>query len=108
MESSSDVIIQNLVVPSTMLTSGTPNDSINLNLQNQELSAERTVTSGMISENRTSGIVNATTGITSCQNLTKLTHSTPIYEETVHSIEQPNIKVKCDMNISFVIFYEFI
>ena len=98
MESANDVIIQNLVVPSTILTSANPNDPINLNLQSQELPGvtARASTTGMISETQTqSGVVNTANCITSCQNLTKPTHSnSQVFEESVSSIEQTNAKVK--------------
>ena len=97
MESSSDVIIQNLVVPSTILTSGNPNDPINLNLQSQEVPGvtTRPSTAGMISDTRTqSGVVNTANCITSCQNLTKPPHAnSQVFEESVTSIEPTNAKV---------------
>ena len=94
MESSNDVIIQNLVVPSTILTSSNQNDGINLNLQHQELALTRTVASGVITETRSSGIINNTNCITSCQNPMKTTHVPQVFEESAASIEQTNAKVK--------------
>jgi hypothetical protein len=98
MESSSDVIIQNLVVPSTILTSGNLNDPINLNLQSQEVPgvATRPSTAGMISETRPqSRLVHTSNCITSCQTLTKpMNANCQVFEESVGSIEQTNAKVK--------------
>ena len=94
MESSSDVIIQNLVVPSTLLATGNPNDQINLNLQNQEIAAvTRTATSEMISETRTSSVLSTASCITSCQNPTKPSHGNQVFEDSASSVDQANNKV---------------
>ena len=103
MESTSDVIIQNLVVPSTILTSGNANDPINVNLQNQEVAgiAPRPPTTGMISETRNhNGLVNTASCITTCQNLPKPAHpNTQCFEESVSSIEQTTAKVNTENGI---------
>ena len=96
MESSNDVIIQNLVVPSsTMLTNGgNQADSINLNVQHQELALISTSTSGVITETRGHGSLNNDTCITSSQTPVKTTQVTQVFEESLTSIEQTNPKVK--------------
>ena len=101
LEQSNDVIIQNLVVPSNLLTTQqNPNDPINLHLQNTEgelpsVSASKT-SSGLILETRPNNDVvnNVANSITACQIPTKPSHGTQVFEETNAAIEQINGKVK--------------
>ena len=99
LEPSNDVIIQNLVVPSNLLTTQhNSTDPINLNLQSHEVEvpgcAPKTST-GMVLENRSNNEVvnNVASSITSCQIPTKPSHGSQVFEESVANIEQMNGKV---------------
>ena len=101
METTNDVIIQNLVVPSTILSNGNSNgESINLSLQNPEIPAPRAVTTGVISETRHSEVVNTAPCINPCQNLTKPT----TFEEASHPVEQDSNRVRKYVN-NFLLFF---
>ena len=92
METTNDVIIQNLVVPSTILSNGNSNgESINLSLQTPEIPAPRAVTTGVISETRHSEVVNPAPCINPCQNLTKSTTGSLNFEEASHESEMSNV-----------------
>ena len=95
METTNDVIIQNLVVPSTILSNGNSNgESINLSLQNPEMPAPRAVTTGVVSETRHSEVLNTAACINPCQNLTKSTTGSQNFEEASHPIEQDSNRVR--------------
>ena len=105
METTNDVIIQNLVVPSTILSNGNSNgESINLSLQNPEIPAPRAVTTGVISETRHSEVVNTAPCINPCQNLTKSTTGSQNFEEASHPIEQDSNRVRKYV-INLILFF---
>ena len=108
METTNDVIIQNLVVPSTILSNGNSNgESINLSLQNPEIPAPRAVTTGVISETRHSEVVNPAPCINPCQNLTKSTTGSLNFEEASHPIEQDSNRVRKYVIILLLFFKSF-
>ena len=105
METTNDVIIQNLVVPSTILSNGNSNgESINLSLQNPEIPTPRAVTTGVVSETRHSEVVNTAACINPCQNLTKSTTGSQNFEAASHPIEQDSNRVR-NYVIILLLFY---
>ena len=99
MESSNDVIIQNLVVPSNLIsTQQHQSDGINISLQNPEVEVPVSATktsSGMIVETRTNNEIVHTVAnnIPSCQIPTTPSHDAQAFEESVTKLEQVNGKV---------------
>ena len=96
LESSNDVIIQNLVVPSNLLSvQHHSNEPININIPTQEVEVPPSTpktSSGIILEARTSS--EAPNTITACQIPTKTSQNIPPFEESITSMEQVNSKVK--------------
>ena len=102
LESSNDVIIQNLVVPSNLLSvQHQSNEPININIPNQEVevpSSTPKTSSGIILEARQNSEAPST--ITACQIQTKNSQNIQPFEESIASMEQVNGKVKI-LNVVF-------
>ena len=102
LESSNDVIIQNLVVPSNLLSvQHQSNEPININIPNQEVevpSSTPKISSGIILEDRPNSEAPST--ITACQIPTKTSQNIQPFEESIASMEQVNGKVKI-LNVVF-------